>query len=171
VILAPPPDGAAAALAHLLCDRAAGVLHEATGVEPEVLAGPEGLAGAAGAATSRAALLILRADAPLTAAAHVLVALDDLADGVAVAIGPALDGSAYLLAAAPGAALPDGALGDLGLQAVFAAAAAAGGELVMGLLRAERRLRTPADARALLADPLTPRPVADALRQTIASST
>ena len=139
------------------------MLREVTGAEPEELADAEALPAAP--------LIVLRADAPLTTPTHVLVALDDLADGVAIAIGPGLDGSLYLLAVAAGAELPEGTLGDLGLQAVFGAAAAAGGDLVIGLLRAERRLRTHADARALLADPLTPPPVAAALRQTMTSST
>jgi hypothetical protein len=80
-------------------------------------------------------------------------ALSDLAGGRDLAIGPSGDGSMFFVAIAhrdprlvaligqpfPGVAVTAGALG-----------------FTVGMLRSERRLVTPADAFALLADPLAP---------------
>lgn len=90
-------------------------------------------------------------------AAHAAGALDDLADGCDVSVGPVFDGGLYLLALARAQPalweLPDDGwhAANASVQ-VLAAAQAAG--LQTGLLRPERGLRTPADVRAALADPL-----------------
>ena len=85
-------------------------------------------------------------------------ALDDLAAGCSVSIGPVFDGALYLLALAE--PIPELlALGDRPWQGVHAMARVFGvvehRELEVGLLRAERGLRRPGDVRALRADPLT----------------
>jgi hypothetical protein len=88
---------------------------------------------------------------------HAAGALDDLADGCALSLGPMFDGGFYLAAfARPLPALlelPDDvwrSRDPLGLAA--RAARESGG--AVGLLRTERGLRTPADISALRADPL-----------------
>ena len=82
-------------------------------------------------------------------------------------LGPVIDGGLYLL----GLTRPLGELielpeatwsGGRRLPAALAAASAAG--LEVGMLRAERALRRPADFRAALADPLTPEPIVAILR-------
>jgi len=98
---------------------------------------------------------------------HARGALDDLADGCALVVGPVFDGGFYLLAFDG----PASWLTALGEQAwhspeaiglAIAAGHAAGGEL--GLLRAERALRGPGDVRAALADPLLDAELAVILR-------
>jgi hypothetical protein len=91
---------------------------------------------------------------PETAAA----ALDDLAAGCPVSIGPVFDGALYLLAFAE--PIPElVALGEQpwhGVQAMARLfAVAEQRQLEVGLLRAERGLRRPSDVRALRADPQT----------------
>jgi glycosyltransferase A (GT-A) superfamily protein (DUF2064 family) len=85
-------------------------------------------------------------------------ALDDLAAGCAVSIGPVFDGALYLLALDQ--PIPELlALGERpwhGVQAmarVFTVVEER--QLEVGLLRAERGLRRPDDVRALRVDPLT----------------
>jgi glycosyltransferase A (GT-A) superfamily protein (DUF2064 family) len=85
-------------------------------------------------------------------------ALEDLASGCAVSIGPVFDGALYLLALAE--PIPELlALARRPWHGVQAMARVFGvveqRKLEVGLLRAERGLRTPDDVRALLADPLT----------------
>ncbi|MFL5845892.1 MAG: hypothetical protein ACJ762_14485 [Solirubrobacteraceae bacterium] len=86
-------------------------------------------------------------------------ALSDIAAGCVLSFAPATDGKPYLLAfadARPEAlALLTGA--DRRREALFAEAMALGDEV--GLLRSERRVVTPADARALALDPLVPEPL------------
>jgi hypothetical protein len=87
-------------------------------------------------------------------------ALDDLAAGCSVSIGPVFDGTLYLLALAE--PIPELlALGERPWQGVQAMTrllgVAEGQQLEVGLLRAERGLRRPDDVRALRADPLTDR--------------
>jgi hypothetical protein len=98
---------------------------------------------------------------------HAAAALGDLAAGADLVVGPLIDGGVYLL----GMTRPLGelvALPDRGweaaeaMNAVFAAAAESG--LEVGLLRAERALRSADDVRAALADPLTPAAVVAVLR-------
>ena len=85
-------------------------------------------------------------------------ALDDLAAGCAVSIGPVFDGALYLLAFAD--PIPElVALGEQPWQGVQAMARVFGvvedRQLEVGLLRAERGLRRPSDVQALRADPMT----------------
>jgi len=85
-------------------------------------------------------------------------ALDDLAAGCSVSIGPVFDGTLYLLALAE--PIPELlALGERPWQGVQAMTrvfgVVEGRRLEVGLLRAERGLRRPDDVRALRADPLT----------------
>ncbi len=91
---------------------------------------------------------------PETAAA----ALEDLAAGCAVSIGPVFDGALYLLALSE--PIPElVALGERPWQGVQAMARVFGvveeRQLEVGLLRAERGLRGPSDVAALRADPMT----------------
>jgi glycosyltransferase A (GT-A) superfamily protein (DUF2064 family) len=104
-------------------------------------------------------LLIVWPDLPRLRADHAQAALDDLASGCDVVLGPAVDGGLYLV----GIPRPQPRLFGLPEQAWrsrdvmtmgFAAAREAG--LNIGILRAERPLNRPADVRAALADPLTP---------------
>jgi uncharacterized protein len=111
-------------------------------------------------------LLVAGTDVPQLSVDHAAAALDDLDAGCDVSFGPTSAGRCYLLAMrrAPPAllALDDAAWG--GPEALWRGLLAADGSaLSLGLLRSERDLCTPADARALLADPLTPREVARAL--------
>jgi rSAM/selenodomain-associated transferase 1 len=98
---------------------------------------------------------------------HAAAALDDLADGIDVTFGPAFDGGYYLIGLREPHpevfALPSEAWGGPRvLQLSLQAAAEAG--LSLGMLRGERDLDTPADARAALADPRFPDDIAAALR-------
>lgn len=86
---------------------------------------------------------------------HASAALDDLADGCDVSVGPVFDGGFYLVALrrpAP-SLLPDEAWGSPDAMGAMLAAVNEAG-LEAGLLRAERGLHRPADVRAALADPL-----------------
>ena len=134
----------------------------------------EGLGERLAAATARAAadgapLLVLYPDVPQLSHRHAQAALDDLADGVDVSVGPDTGGGFYLLVmaahrpelfAAGAAASATGSQGGV-VGGMLAAVGAAG--LRFGLLASERGLHTPDDARALLADPLTPDEVRQAL--------
>ena len=77
-------------------------------------------------------------------------ALADLEAGALAVVAPAWVGGAYLVGV-PAADPERLALAELGFEALLAAV---DGEV--GMLRAERRLVTVADARAVAADPLTP---------------
>ncbi len=80
-------------------------------------------------------------------------ALGDLADGCGASVGPLFDGGFYLLALAESLpALLELPRGPDAMNRAFTAALEA--ELQIGLLRAERGLRTAADVAAALADPL-----------------
>jgi len=90
-------------------------------------------------------------------------ALGDLAAGCDVVLGPVIDGGLYLLGLAR--SIPELASIDEELwrgpdvMGIGLAAARDGG-LEVGILRAERALRRPADVRAALADPLLPEEIA-----------
>lgn len=110
-------------------------------------------------------VLLVAADVPALGAHHAAAALADLADGLDVVYAPSTDGSPFLLA------LPraDPALLDRlggGFEALAAAAAESGGGI--GMLRSERRLVGPADARALAADPGAPEALVRHLRHAVA---
>jgi hypothetical protein len=98
-------------------------------------------------------LLIAWPDLPRWRSEHASAALDDLADGCALALGPLFDGGFYLLALArpmPAVlALPEGP-DAMGLA--IAAGREAG--VQVGLLRPERGLHSPGDVAGALADPV-----------------
>ncbi|MDQ6834873.1 MAG: DUF2064 domain-containing protein [Actinomycetota bacterium] len=102
-------------------------------------------------------LLILWSDMPRWRPAHLEAALSDLADGCELTVGPVFDGGLYLLGLArPLPALferPSEDWRSPDTMAMTLAAAVREG-LEVGLLRAERALRSPADVAAALADPL-----------------
>ncbi len=112
-------------------------------------------------------LLTVGTDLATLEAGHAAAALDDLADGIDVTFGPAFDGGYYLIGLrAPHPevfALPSEAWGGPRVLELSLRAAAEAG-LSLGMLRGERDLDTPADARAALADPRFPDDVAAALR-------
>ena len=120
---------------------------------------PAGVLEAAVARIGRGPLLIAGTDCARLGAAHATAALDDLAAGCDVVIGATLGGGWYLaglreprpelLTVAPEAWRREG-----GFALVLKRAAELGAEV--GMLRHERLLVTPADAEALLADPLLP---------------
>lgn len=98
-----------------------------------------------------APVLLVAPDVPALGEHHARTALADLEAGVEIVVAPSNDGSPFLLA------FPrvDAVLLDLaGLPFSELAAAAASRGTSLGMLRAERRLTTHADARALAADPL-----------------
>lgn len=97
--------------------------------------------------------VLVAPDVPALGPAHARAVLDELDAGTGLAIGTAHDGLPYLVAVA--SADPDLlALVAGGWEALTAAASERGLELAM--LRAERRLARPGDARALALDPLAP---------------
>jgi glycosyltransferase A (GT-A) superfamily protein (DUF2064 family) len=110
-------------------------------------------------------LLVIGAAMPTLSRAHADAALQDLAVGCDVSIGPTTGGGCYLLAlAAPQAALADVDMPTEEPVPLLARALTAARGLRLGLLRSERALSDEADARALLADPLAPGEVVSALR-------
>jgi|SRR5579859_387351 len=134
----------------------------------------ERLAAAAGEvfASGHGPVVVIGTDAPTLTASRLVQAFGDLERGRGVVFGPACDGGYYLAGLnRPAPALfaldPDVWGGERVLSASLAAARRAG--LDPGLLPALRDLDTPADARALLADPLLPPAIAAALRSPIAA--
>ncbi len=112
-------------------------------------------------------VVLIGVDAPTLTPEHGRAALEDLAGGCDVSIGPAADGGWYLMALRE----PHPELFDLPterwggpevLRLTLENARRAG--LEVGMLRSERDLDEPEDALAFLADPLTPPDVAEALR-------
>jgi rSAM/selenodomain-associated transferase 1 len=111
--------------------------------------------------------LVVGVDTPHVGPAHAEAALDDLRDGIDVTVGPSADGGYYLIGLrephdAVFALAPELWGGPHVLVKTLEAAAIAG--LTFAMLRAERDLDDEADARALLADPLTPPEIVAALR-------
>jgi hypothetical protein len=123
-------------------------------VEPE----PEDAAAALGAALAGFAgpLLLVAPDVPRLDDELAAGALGDLAAGCSMSFAPATDAKPFLLALAEPSPAALALVGgrDRRREAVFAKAMELGGEV--GLLRSERRVVTPADARALALDPLVP---------------
>jgi hypothetical protein len=94
---------------------------------------------------------------------------DDLAAGCQVVVGAAHDARPYLVALSSptpeGLALAGGGLAGGVLAAMSRAReSAAAADAPFGMVRSERRLASPADARALALDPLTPPDLAVLLR-------
>jgi uncharacterized protein len=97
---------------------------------------------------------------------HATGALGDLREGAALVVGPVIDGGLYLLGTTRPLGelveLPDGLWNGTGaVSGTLGAASRAG--LEIGMLRAERGLRTRDDVDAALADPLTPPELASVL--------
>jgi glycosyltransferase A (GT-A) superfamily protein (DUF2064 family) len=111
-------------------------------------------------------LLIVWPDLPRLRMSHAVAALDDLATGCDVVLGPAIDGGLYLIGISRPMpklfALPENAWRSPDVMTMGLAAARDAG-LEIGLLRAERALHRPGDVRAALADPLLPPDVAQIL--------
>jgi hypothetical protein len=127
------------------------------GTEPLEVAGAGDLAGALDGVDGP--VVLVAPDVPALGASHLAAVRADLAAGVLLSSAASGDGTPFLIALS--AATPD-LLATAGatFNEVLGVAAAQGREL--GMLRAERRLSTVADARAVLADPLT-RPALRAL--------
>jgi glycosyltransferase A (GT-A) superfamily protein (DUF2064 family) len=165
-----------AAWAHDIADGSVHVAHDPPDAAGEVrrLVGPgavmfpqngDGISGRLADAAARVfsrhrgPLLIVWPDIPRLRADHARGALDDLASGCDVVLGPSLDGGFYLIGiprplpklfALPERVWRSPDVMALGLSAVRDAG------LELGILRAERPLHRPADVRAALADPLLP---------------
>jgi hypothetical protein len=126
--------------------RAAG-----NGAEPLQLATAAELPAAVG--DHDGPIILVAPDVPALSAVHLTALRDDLADGVLLSSGATGDGTPFLIALShPEPELL--ALVGASFNDVMATAARLGGTL--GMLRAERRLSSVGDARALLADPMTP---------------
>ena len=146
-------DVAASALRRELARRACSWAAE--------VAGPDGLAFEANSpAAALAALeghegpvLLVSPDVPGLDAHLAETALEDLAQGVVMSFGPATDSLPYLIG------LPDLDAELISLAGAPVAdlyAAVTSREGGAGMLRSERRLVSPGDARAFAADPATP---------------
>lgn len=103
-----------------------------------------------------APVVLVGADVPRLDDELAAAALADLASGGRLSFAPATDARPFLLALASPAPelLAFAAAGEEDRATIAAAATELGGDV--GLLRSERRLVTPADARALAIDPLVP---------------
>jgi len=165
---------AAATWANAVAPGGLHVAHEPPDAGPELraLLGPEvtlfpqngdGIAGRLADATARVfghsdgPVLVIWPDLTRWRPGHATGALDDLAAGCDVALGPVIDGGFYLIAIAR----PTPTLFSLREQAwrspdvmAIAIAAAHNAGLEIGILRVERALHRPDDVRAALADPL-----------------
>jgi glycosyltransferase A (GT-A) superfamily protein (DUF2064 family) len=98
-------------------------------------------------------VVLVAPDVPALGDHHLDAVRGDLAAGVLMSMAATGDGTPFLVALS--SAAPELlALVGASFNDVLAAAADGGREL--GMLRAERRLTTLGDARALLVDPLTP---------------
>jgi hypothetical protein len=113
-------------------------------------------------------VLVVWPDLPRLRPEHASAALDDLAAGCDVVLGPVIDGGFYLVGLARPLpqlfALPERDwrgpdVMKVGLAAVTEA------QLELGILRAERGLHRPGDVRAALADPCLPGDLARILRR------
>src|SRR4051794_31562588 len=112
-------------------------------------------------------VVVIGTDQPMLGPSHAWATLDDLRDGVDVALGRATDGG-YSLIAAPEPhpalfAIEPEAWGGPRVMALTLESIVGAG-LSMGWLRSERDLDGPADAAALLADPYAPEDIVAALR-------
>lgn len=159
--LAAPVDPAlrellgAAAVERLGAELAARARRWAAAVAPDRAFEATSLGAAEAAVYGHQGPLLLAApDVPGLDLAVARAALADLEAGSAMSVGTTHDARPYLVAlprvepdlvAAAGASFPGGVLASFAERGVE-----------FGLLRSERRLRSPADARALALDPLAP---------------
>jgi hypothetical protein len=136
-LVAPAPLGASVFTEPAAEDEVAAALGEALGDH----AGP---------------VLLVAPDVPRLDDALAEAVLGDLSAGCALSFAPATDSRPYLLALAQASSQSLALVGarDRHREAVFAAAMELGGDV--GLLRSERRVVTPRDARALAIDPIVP---------------
>ena len=151
--------GAAFVAVEGALDEVAGLLPAGVTAFPQQGGDPAAVLASAVARVDRGPLLVAGTDCTRLGAGHAAAALEDLAEGCDVAIGATLEGGWYLaglreprpelLAVAPAGWQRAG-----GFSVVLRRAAELGAEV--GMLRHERALVTPADAAALLADPLLP---------------
>jgi glycosyltransferase A (GT-A) superfamily protein (DUF2064 family) len=113
-------------------------------------------------------LLIVWPDLPRLRPEHASAALDDLAAGCDVVLGPVIDGGLYLIGISRPVpklfALPEQSWRGRDVMMIGLSAVREAG-LEVGILRAERALHRPADVRAALADPLLPEGLAKILRR------
>jgi glycosyltransferase A (GT-A) superfamily protein (DUF2064 family) len=104
-------------------------------------------------------VLIVWPDLPRLREEHAAAAYGDLAAGCDVVLGPAIDGSLYLVGVSGPTprlfSLPEQVWRSPDAMAIGLSAVHEAG-LEVGILRAERTLHRPADVRAMVADPLTP---------------
>jgi hypothetical protein len=116
--------------------------HEVVGALTDLLAGHDG------------PVLLVGPDVPRLDAALAEAALGDIAAGCVLSFAPATDARPFLLALADARPEALALLAPHGRSrdALFAEAMALGDEV--GLLRSERRVVTPEDARALAMDPI-----------------
>jgi hypothetical protein len=149
------------AVGRLLASRADAWARSAFGADAVVrTAGPgEGFVDVVRAPDlSGAPLVIVAPSLPLWPQEFATATLSDLDAGCALAIGPVFDGGLYLLAlGGPVPGLADLSEDELGGRHVMNGLIelTVRDELEVGLLRTQRGLRTEADVRAVLADPLT----------------
>lgn len=158
-------ESAATAIEALLARRALAWARGIAGDEAVVVL--EAATDLAAAVDPDGPTLIVWPELPLWLPETGVAALDDLAAGCSVSIGPVFDGALYLLALAE--PIPELlALGEQPWRGVQAMARVFGiveqRQLEVGLLRAERGLRRPNDVLALRADPLTDGELREVLR-------
>jgi len=162
VFVAYEPADSGRELARLIADRDVVLLPQ----NGEGIAARTGDAVARVSASSPGPVLVVWPDLPRFGAAIAKAAKLDLATGVDLVLGPVFDGGYYLVGLArplPALfSLPDRMWRGPDSPGQLLAASRRSG-LEVGLLGAERALHRPADARAALADPLLPEPVARAL--------
>ncbi|WCB92389.1 hypothetical protein DSM104299_01082 [Baekduia alba] len=120
------------------------------GAEPLELA--DGAAVAAALGDHDGPLVMVASDVPALGLQHLEAVRGDLAAGVLLSTAATGDGTPFLVALSRPE--PD-LLGLIGAPFSDLLAAAAGHERELGMVRAERRLASIADARAVQADPLT----------------
>jgi glycosyltransferase A (GT-A) superfamily protein (DUF2064 family) len=157
---------AGAASVHVAYEPASAGREVRAAVDPEVEVFASNGAGPGGALANAAVravtghddpLLIVWPELPCWRPDHASAALGDLADGCQVSLGPVFDGGFYLVALArPHSgllSLPAATWRSAEAMGIALAAAHTAG-IQAGLVRPERALRTPADLRAALADPL-----------------
>jgi hypothetical protein len=149
-----------AALSAELRDRTLGWGRELGGGAEPLRA--DAVAELDGADLGDGAVVLVGPDVPGLGAAHRDAIRADLAAGVLLSSAATGDGTPFLMALST----PDPellALATAPFNDLVAAVLRRGGEL--GMLRAERRLTSVGDARALLADPLTPLELRALLRE------